>query len=87
MSKRVKKVEEATYKGTDEVYVTTEDGWIYVFTRPDESDPYRFNRKRTPDAEISKTKSRTPKNVVEYMERAYDTAELHPQKVRSKSQW
>lgn len=77
-TKSVKLVEEAEFKGSDEVYVNTRDGWCYVFQRPNEHEPYQLKQKRRPDGSISENRTRTPEPVVEYMEERYDSANLHP---------
>ena len=87
MPKRVGTVEEAEFKGTEEVYVNTTDGWTYVFQRPSGSEAFRFKHKRRPDGSKSPLRHRTPEAVVEYMEKTYDCGNLHPEFKKSEGGW
>lgn len=79
MTKSVKSIETAEFRGTEELYINTTDGWTYVFQRPVERQPYTLKERRRPDGSLCTMKCRTPRPVVEYMEENYDCAGVHPQ--------
>lgn len=87
MSKDVVSVDQYSFKGTDYVTIRTQDGWIYRFQRPESHQPYVFDRKQAPSGRFSDHDTRTPKKVVAYMERRFDCAQLHPEKLKSVDTW
>lgn len=80
--KAVSSVDQYSYSGTDYVTVTTRDGWIYRFMRPNEHEPFVFDMKQRPDGTRSTIRTRTPSSVVEYMEANFDVAQLHPEHMK-----
>lgn len=87
MTKSVIGYEEYEFKGTEYVSVETDDGWIYRFNRPESCVPYTFEMKQRPDGTTDESKNRVPSAVVEFMERKYDSAQLHPERKKKTDRW
>lgn len=77
----MKGYEKYTYKGTEYLTIKTKDGWLYRFERPSKEEegcpPFQFEKKQRADGTWSPTDDRLPDNVVEFIETAFDAADLN----------
>lgn len=78
-NKDVKNSDEYTFSNTDYLIITTVDGWVYRFQRPNTHNPYVFEQRQRPDGSRDNIPNRRlPESVKEYIQEHFDGANLDP---------